>query len=151
MIGGDDQIYAFIMPEPGEPGSKKRSGKRANQFGKQLTEQVVMRSFTHANFSSNDYEPFVGEECIPSKMERGTCTPFISQEEFESINEDYPNKLAGIFIHNEPAIDDLLVDVSIGGKGNFAHRTSLHLPYSGIYRILSSQFENKTHKLKFWN
>ena len=56
-----------------------------------------------------------------------------------------------IFIHEDQSLDDKLVDVSIGGKGNNAQKLSVQLPYAGIYKILKMQYPEKVYKADFWN
>ncbi|MDP3640238.1 MAG: hypothetical protein Q8R53_03485 [Nanoarchaeota archaeon] len=96
-------------------------------------------------------------ECIPSGMESGTCTPFVSFAEMYSnplergkINDRYGG-IQAVFIHDMPSLDDLLVDISVGGKEEDAHKTSLHLPYKAIYEILAAEYgEKKIFKMAFW-
>jgi hypothetical protein len=41
------------------------------------------------------------------------------------------------------------VDISVGGDGEAAHKASMHLPYRGIYQILSKEFYGMVHKADF--
>ncbi|MEJ2267769.1 MAG: hypothetical protein P8X70_01695, partial [Nanoarchaeota archaeon] len=67
------------------------------------------------------------------------CDPFIS------------TPLEKIFIHNIPRLDREIVDISIGGEDDEAHKISLHLPYEGIYKILNYKFGDKIQKVDFFN
>lgn len=96
-------------------------------------------------------------ECIPSSMESGTCTPFVSFAEMHlnplergKINDLYGG-IRAVFIHDEPSLDEKLVDISVGGRGAEAHKTSLHLPYKAIYKILVAAYgEKRIFKMAFW-
>lgn len=96
-------------------------------------------------------------ESIPSSMESGTCTPFLRWEELYSnkvergkINDTYGGVQA-VFIHDEPSLNDKLVDISVGGRGEEAHRTSLQLPYQAIYDILVAKFgPERIFRMRFW-
>ncbi|MBS3076934.1 hypothetical protein J4233_01545 [Candidatus Pacearchaeota archaeon] len=72
----------------------------------------------------------------PEGMEFGTCTPFVFEDSFAELG----GRLSGVFIHEIPGLDAETVDISIGGFGDVAHRTSVHLPYSGIHKILEYKF-----------
>ena len=41
------------------------------------------------------------------------------------------------------------VDISVGGEGEEARRTSMVLPYGAIFEILSCNVPGKIHKVKF--
>ncbi len=71
----------------------------------------------------------------PPGMELGTCTPFVPEDAFRNSG------LQEIFVHE--TFSDEIVDISIGGVGELAHRTSLHLPYRAIRGILSYRFGDK--------
>ncbi|MBI2669104.1 hypothetical protein HYX14_04650 [Candidatus Woesearchaeota archaeon] len=121
----DWEPYGFVFPE----------------LKQKITPEVVGRVFAAMNiyreFSSSDL--MFGNSYIPSEMERGTCTPFASGSEMDSIQK--------IFVHDYPALDDRLVDISIGGKGEARHRLSLHLPYRAIYDILCAEYPEKIVKV----
>lgn len=57
--------------------------------------------------------------------------------------------IAALFIYDFPTLDKAIVDISLGGQGELAHKVSLHLPYVGIYDILKSQFGAKIQKVPF--
>ena len=82
--------------------------------------------------------PRIYNSVHPYGMERGTCTPLVPDYVFESGN--YPMRVGKIFIHDAPWLEDKIVDISIGGYGDDAHKTSVHLPYYGIYDILVGKF-----------
>lgn len=122
------QFYGFIFPEFCY---KLDLGTLQHVF-----EQVSLsppESTLDFSFSRRD---------IPSQMESGTCSPFITKEDM-----DY---LKAIFVCDVPSLEHEIVDVSLGGHGEEARRTSLHLPYGGIYNILRHQFKDKVHKVLFW-
>jgi prolyl-tRNA editing enzyme YbaK/EbsC (Cys-tRNA(Pro) deacylase) len=76
----------------------------------------------------------------PSGMEYGTCSPF----PLESSMED---EITRIIIIDHPSIDDKLVDISVGGSGEEAFKTSMHIPYKAVYDILYSKFGDKIVKI----
>ncbi len=146
-------------------------------------DRLVKELYPEAELPSSDYRPFFApwvprmrfdnsvieviperyeavydrNECIPSSMESGTCTPFVSFAEMHlnplergRINENYGG-IRAVFIHDEPSLDEKLVDISVGGRGAEAHKTSLHLPYKAIYEILVAAYgEKKIFKMAFW-
>ena len=119
----DEDICSFVFPE----------------LGKKLTEDDVKRFYAQAGAETEEYYLQISKWYIPQSMEMGTCTPFIPESDIKII--DY------IFIQDLPELDEQIVDVSIGGKGKQAHKTSMHLPYSGIYQILKAQYGDKIHKV----
>ena len=164
MVDWDN--YLFIFPElfenrlklakkPNSGGSrrKRRSIKRyleSKAIGF-INSATIDSIFNYSEIKYADPNPFVREECMPSGMEYGTGTPFISSQEMRNINDVYNCPLTKIFIHDLPEIDKKLVDISLGGKGSDAHRISLHLPYQAIYNILKAEFgEDKVVKIDFW-
>ncbi|HLC98114.1 MAG TPA: hypothetical protein VJC21_05020 [Candidatus Nanoarchaeia archaeon] len=167
-------------------GGSLRKRRTLNRWGKSfgiVNESVVEKLFTEAGLQSQDYRPFFAprvprmrsdnsvievipegyeavydkNECIPSSMESGTCTPFVSFAEIYSnplergkINDNYGG-IRAVFIHDEPSLDDKLVDISVGGRGAEAHKTSLHLPYKAIYEILVETYgKKKVFRMAFW-
>lgn len=104
---------------------------------------VVRRVFQEAELNPLYSSKFVSNsEYIPEGMEQGTCTPFVSAQEME--------KLEKIFVHDAPYLDHQLVDISFGGKGEAAHKVSLHLPYAAIYDILAEEYSDKVVKVNFF-
>ncbi len=85
-------------------------------------------------------------DLFPKGMEFGTATPFLE----EIKHSDLYGEVKAIFVHEQPSLDEQIVDVSIGGKGDIAHRTSLQLPYGAIYTILKQKFPDVVHKTPFW-
>jgi hypothetical protein len=73
---------------------------------------------------------------FPLGMEQGTCTPFPLHQSLVSPRPE----ISRIVIHHEPHVMDSVVDISIGGKGERAHRLSCHLKYAAIYDVLSFTF-----------
>lgn len=119
----DDDICGFIFPE----------------LGQKLTEEDVKRFYSQAEAETEEYYLQLSTWYIPKSMEAGTCTPFISESDMKIIDH--------IFVRDIPSLDDQIVDISVGGKGELSHRTSMHLPYSGIYRILRAKYGGKVHKV----
>jgi hypothetical protein len=74
----------------------------------------------------------------PEGMEPGTCSPFPSQSLVGKSIRD-------LLIYNSSELNQTPVDISIGGQGDLAQRTSVHIPYHGIHQILQKQFDNKVH------
>ncbi|HLD01221.1 MAG TPA: hypothetical protein VJC39_05765 [Candidatus Nanoarchaeia archaeon] len=169
LIGWDP--YLFVFPELMPRGSSKKAAsrkiKRSNRSARwkrirkirqkyfplpQLTANVVHSLFSSSGITSSGYDlyPFVGADCIPSGMEHGTCTPFISPEGIKELNDSYYGGIKSIFIHDLPSLESKVVDISVGGQGNLAHRTSMHIAYGGIYAILKAAYGDLVHKLPFW-
>lgn len=72
---------------------------------------------------------------VPAGMELGTCTPFLGEEHFP------PNgPVQRLFVHQMPELDDLTVDLSIGGIGEYAHRVSVWASYGLMREILVARF-----------
>ncbi|MBS3113333.1 hypothetical protein J4418_04595 [Candidatus Woesearchaeota archaeon] len=145
------ELYLFVFPEILEPNKKFKMG---NQKTKQLTQESINYLFDRFKIPIRySLEMSNGSVCIPNQMEYGTCTPFLSRSEMDpcrEINEIYLG-IKDIFIHEDQSLDDELVDVSIGGKGNEAQKLSVQLPYAGIYKILEMQYPGKVYKADFWN
>jgi prolyl-tRNA editing enzyme YbaK/EbsC (Cys-tRNA(Pro) deacylase) len=119
----DDDICGFIFPE----------------LGQKLTEEDVKRFYSQAGAETEEYYLQMSKWYIPQSMEIGTCTPFLLESDMKIVDH--------IFVREVPSLDDQIVDISIGGKGQQAHRTSMHLPYSGIHRILSAKYGERIHKV----
>ena len=105
-----EQTYGFILPEQG----------RCNP-NKNLKHLLGMSGSQAARFKNGQ---------TPLGMERGTCTPFPRSD--ASVD--------GFIVHRESYLQTRLVDVSIGGAGEQAHRTSLWLPYEIIEDVLYERF-----------
>lgn len=89
-------------------------------------------------------------ESIPASMESGTCTPFLCWKEMYSnrlergkINDVYGGVQA-LFIHDEPSLNDKLVDISVGGRGEEAHKVSLHLVYMTV--VINEEYQCELEK-----
>ena len=76
-------------------------------------------------------------------MERGTCSPF-------PRHETLLKGIYRIFIHDHPVIDDKLVDISVGGKGEEAHKVAMHIKYKDIYTILESKIGDRVQIVDFF-
>ncbi len=73
------------------------------------------------------------KDFFPTGMERGTCTPLV----YEC---DVASPVRYILFHDEPSLDEQVVDISVGGKGTLAQRTSAQLKYGDLYSILLGRF-----------
>jgi len=122
-----ESIYGFVFPELGERDSPQ-------YIEKEVLAKTLSITSTQAKKFRNSY--------CPEGMEYGTCTPFVLEELFV-------NNLRDIHICNVPHLENSLVDISIGGFGEEAHRTSLHLNYKDIYSILYNKFGNRINKFNF--
>jgi len=122
-------LYGFIFPELGSEEDPRHIDK------KETLPKILGVSRKQAKSFHNAY--------CPEGMEYGTCTPFVLEGSFD---DDKDKQLRKIFIHDYKRIDEETVDISIGGKGEDAHKTSLHLTYSGIYNILRHKFGDRIEK-----
>lgn len=122
-------IYGFVFPEFGEADSPLYLDR------KKALPKILGLSKAQAKRFHNSY--------CPVGMEYGTCTPFALEGSFEG---SYEKLLKEMFIHDVPELDDQVVDISIGGKGEEAHKVSLHLPYRGIHDILTCKFGDRIRK-----
>jgi len=127
----EPNVYGFVFPELG-----KDSPIRVNT--KEILPEILGISNKQAKDFKNSYCPY--------GMEFGTCTPFVLEDSFERASMG--RLLRRIFIHEIP--DDFLADISIGGIGEEARKTSLHLDYSGIYAILYDKFGDKVKRLNIF-
>ncbi|MDP3989620.1 MAG: hypothetical protein Q8Q01_00260 [archaeon] len=130
-------------------GGTLRARRSLSHIGR-IDKDLVSKLFDQKGLTYKDPTPYVGADGIPDSMEYGTCTPFISPFEMERLNYISPVPVKGIFIHDDSRLDNLVADISIGGKGEEAHKVSMHLPYHGIYDILKAEFGDKVHKIKIW-
>ncbi len=73
------------------------------------------------------------KDVLPTGMERGTCTPLV-------YGCDVSTPVKHILFHDEPALDDTVVDISLGGRGELAQRTSAQLRYGDLYSLLVEKF-----------
>jgi hypothetical protein len=119
-----DISYGLIFPELGE-----------RDFPSHITKEIISEVF---NITKTQAKKFKNSYC-PNGMEYGTCTPFILEDSFEK-------GLERIFIYDYPELNNKLVDISIGGEGEEAHKISLHLKYEDIYKILKYQFGDRIEK-----
>lgn len=121
----DRELYGFVFPELGTRESPQKIDPR-----------VVIPKVTGEEIAGAVYR----NGHIPYGMEKGTCTPFLLEGTFSGIEEMFGIDFKKVFVHDIPRLNDALVDISIGGEGDLAHKVSLHLPYSGIYSILRDRF-----------
>lgn len=126
--------YGFVCPELGTEESHLR-------FDKNLVGKILRLSNKQMKFSSNS--------CFPTGMEKGTCTPFVLTDSFE--NYGFGKEVEKIFVYDSDKFNKSLVDISIGGYGEEAHKTSLHLYGKDIYGCLDYEFNGKIEKFDFKN
>lgn len=129
---GED-LYGFIFPELGTEEDPRYIER------KETLPKVLGVSRKQAKSFHNSY--------CPDGMEYGTCTPFVLEDSFE---HDKDKKIKRLFVHDIPSLDSEVVDISIGGEGEEAHKTSLHLQYGSIYDILKHQFGEKVEKVNLF-
>jgi len=155
----DWDSFIFVFPElttrfKGKrrrvSGGTLRARRLLSHIGR-LDQDLTSRLINGVGLSYKDSTPYVGVDGIPDSMEYGTCTPFISPTEMERLSDLFPIPIKGIFIHDDSRLDELVADVSIGGKGEEAHQVSMHLPYHGIYDILKAEFGDRVHKVRMWD
>jgi len=126
--------YGFVCPELGTRESLLR-------FDKNLVGKILGLSSKQVKFSSNS--------CVPTGMEIGTCTPFVLTDSFEDYG--LGKELEKIFVYDSGKFNESLVNISIGGFGEEAHKTSLHLYGKDIYECLNYEFPGKIGKFNFEN
>lgn len=121
------EYYGFIIPE----------------IERRLDLETLAHTFSCAKLEPpvNKHDFYFTKDEIPKSMESGTCTPFPTTDDMERI--------AALFIYDFPSLDQQMVDISLGGKGEPAHTVSMHLPYGSIYTILHQQFGEKIRKVHF--
>lgn len=93
----------------------------------------TLRDLLH--YSGNKAKRY-GSSCLPDEMENGTCTPFVPERILAGEATQDGKTLRCILTHTIPDIVDEVVDISVGGLGDKAHRMSLQLPYRAIFDIL---------------
>lgn len=151
--------FIFVLPELTRrfrgkrkrvSGGTLRTRRTFSHIGK-IDGDLISRIFNEVGLSYQDPKPYIGIDAIPDSMEYGTCTPFISKPEMDRLNDLLPVPVKGIFIYDDFRLDDLVVDISLGGKGEESHKVSMHLPYHGIYDILRAEFGDRVHKLRMWD
>ncbi len=121
-----NKVYGFVFPE----------------LGRKLTSKDLAKAL---EISTSQAKKQVRNHYIPSGMEQGTCTPFITEQNFAE-------GLERIFVHEMPELEQEIVDISIGGQGEEAHKKSLHLQYQAIYHIqiiITMKFNNHISLVNF--
>ncbi|MCL5018197.1 MAG: hypothetical protein M1416_00305 [Candidatus Pacearchaeota archaeon] len=133
FVHKDEDFYGFVFPELG-----KESPRHLDI--KETLPKVIDVSKKQAKDFRNSY--------CPDGMEYGTCTPFVLEDSF---SERKIKKLRKIFIHEMNYQESSLADISIGGFGENAHKTSLHIGYSDIYKILKENFGDRIVKTNLFD
>ncbi|MET3498326.1 hypothetical protein [Variovorax boronicumulans] len=68
----------------------------------------------------------------PEGMESGTCTPFPLLRTMDMVER--------LIVHRAPALENTVVDISLGGSGPMAHHVSCHLRYGDLCAIVRHTF-----------
>lgn len=126
----DEDWVGFVLPERG------RKFRLTGELAGNVYRQACLKT------AEEEYWVSTGTMYMPPGMEAGTCTPFVPEDVMMRF-EDH------IFICDLPELDDQEIDISLGGQGEEAHRTSMVLPYGAIFQILDLRFPGKIHKVKF--
>lgn len=134
FLGTNGGLYGLVFPELGTRENPKRIKKvdlgRALGLGKKQ-----MNGFHNS--------------VLPENMDYGTCSPFVLENAFEENGYTIP--LKKIFIYEPLKTDKRVIDISIGGYGDDAHKTSLQLPADGMCKILTEQFGENISFSNFFN
>lgn len=128
FLSRGSELYGFIFPEIGTEESPAYINAR----------EIIKALLGYGNGKAKEFH----NDYCPEGMEKGTCTPFVLERTFENPDK----RLARLFIHRKPELDDKVVDISIGGAGEEAHRLSLHMQYRAIYDILEYRFGDKVSR-----
>jgi hypothetical protein len=115
----DDTVAGFVLP--------------GNVLS--LDQSEVRKAYEQAGLQHAGYLISVENGVIPAGMESGTCTPFVDELAMQGV--DY------LFIQIDHSLDGKQVDISLGGVGEEAHRTSMLIDSYGIYEILNKKFPGK--------
>jgi len=126
FLSDASDMYGFIFPELGTFISPQHVSSK--NISKVL------------GISNRQAKKFSNSHC-PAGMEWGTCSPFVFDDNFYNPNDGII--LDKLFFHEVPDLDNEIVDISIGGTGEKAHKVSVHLPYGAIYDILNYKFGNR--------
>jgi prolyl-tRNA editing enzyme YbaK/EbsC (Cys-tRNA(Pro) deacylase) len=108
------------------------------ELGDQIPQKQILQEAL--GISGNKAKRYYADKKVPRGMELGTCTPF-------PLESSLGSEISDIIVTKQPSVEDLLVDISIGGKGDAAHKISAHLPYWGIYEILKEKFSDRIHRI----
>ena len=92
-----------------------------------------------------DISKYKGDGKIVSIGRKPFTSGYIIQFKDFDLTKNFSDRYK---IVDYPKIDKQLVDISIGGKGEYAHRISVHIPYEGIYKILHNIVGDKVQKAK---
>ncbi|MCK4647740.1 hypothetical protein KAT24_02315 [Candidatus Pacearchaeota archaeon] len=130
------ELYGFIFPELGV-------FDRSLHLDKKTLAEVL-------GYTKKQVKKFNNSYC-PIGMEYGTCTPFLFESSFDGAEMAFGTDLKRVFVNEIPRLDDEIVDISIGGNGELAHKISLHLPYSAIYGILNRKFGERVQRTHLFN
>jgi|GEM_PF-5696200 len=121
QLGEEDLLYCFVFPE--------------------LEREVDKRKVSGMHL-------VMADRLLPY-MEHGTCTPFVA------VDDVLKGRVAHIYVHRAPKVkgsgkagvthlDHKLVDISVGGVGEDAHKISLWMPYGAMWKMLRWRFGQYT-------
>ena len=101
------------------------------------TTDIIAKSLrgTEMELSRKEASRYHLKRQIPYGMQIGTCTPF-------ALRDSVGYEIHDFIIIQDFSLDDIMVDIAIGGKNK---KVSLQLPYSAIYNILEIEFPNRVH------
>ena len=117
----DESYVCFITPELGS------SSPRFGELKPHIADLLGVSKTQAAKYRIREEYPF------PRGMEHGTCPPF-PDDDLVSV------PVRGFIINDYEKSRGKVVDISIGGHGNLAHRTSAHLEFGLIEKILREEF-----------
>jgi hypothetical protein len=129
MNGNGTKFFGFVYPE-----LQRRLHRR--DVRRLLDENGITRygeGGIPIPSTTNITKGMSGKGMFPKGMELGTCSPF-------PLESSMLEEIGAILVHDMKYDGDPFVDISVGGYDEEAHKASLHLPYSGIYSILSKRF-----------
>jgi prolyl-tRNA editing enzyme YbaK/EbsC (Cys-tRNA(Pro) deacylase) len=113
----DDHVIGVVTPETGVKIDIKTL----------FPEVIPGLSRTKAKSYKNSY--------APDGMTFGTCTPF-------PLESTIGYGIDLLVVMDFPDLDDLVVDISVGGDTEQAFHTSMHLQYKAIFDILHHKFRD---------
>ena len=116
----DDALIGIITPEFGVLDHRKI-----------ISKALGMDTKTAYRYSTNGF--------MPSGMSKGTCTPFPTESAMEK-------EIGQLVIITHPAVVEHVVDISLGDHFDEPHKTSMHISYDGIHKILKEKFGDRIVK-----
>ncbi len=136
FFGTNGNLYGLVFPELGTRENQRRIKKTDLGRAVGLTKKQINGFYN---------------SILPEKMEMGTCTPFVLEDAFNREDDGYMIPLKKIIIYEPLRTDNRVIDISIGGYGDEAHKTSLQLPADGMCKIMRSKFGENISFADFFN